>query len=108
MWDAHRMWNHIEEHPETMQDGLRATLGGHQGRWRSIAEAWEKMGVLRRIPQGGSYRLAFITRLGEVVAAKCPSCGDVLEAPKAMWLEHTECPTCHSSVSFVIGASGKS
>jgi len=102
MWDAHRMWNHIEEHAETMQDELRARLGGDQAGWRSIAEAWEKMGILRRSADSGSYRLALITRLGEVVSAKCPSCGEVADAPKAMWLEYTVCPHCHASVLFVI------
>jgi hypothetical protein len=102
MWDAHRMWNHIEEHAETRQDELHTVLGGDESRWRSIAEAWEDMGLLQRTPALGSYRLAFITRLGEVVAAKCPSCGEVADAPKAMWLEHTACPRCRAAVLFVI------
>jgi len=102
MWDAHRMWNHLEANAEARQDELRAILGGDQGRWRSIAEAWERMGVLRRRMERGSYRLALIARLGEIVSAKCPSCGGVADAPKAMWLEHTVCPHCHTAGMFVI------
>ena len=102
MWDAHRMWNHIEEHFDIKQDELRAALGSEQTRWRSIAELWENMGLLQRRADGASYRLAFITRLGQVVSAKCPSCGGFADAPKATWLERTACPHCKTGVFFVI------
>ncbi len=102
MWDAHRMWNHLEGHPQTRQDELGRVLGGGQTQWRSTAEAWEKMGLLHRTPEGASYRLALSTRLGEVISAKCPSCGTVAEGPKAMFFEELPCPECHAAVSFVI------
>ena len=101
MRDVHRMWDHLERHPGAMQDDLTQTLGGEQEQWQSVAEDWEKMGLLRRTPDGGSYRLALATRMGEVVPAKCSACGAVSMAPKSMLLENTTCPHCKATVSFV-------
>ena len=106
MWDAHRMWDHLEQHGETRQDKLSRVLGGEQDQWRMVAETWEKMGLLQRTPEGGSYRLALSTRMGKVVSAKCPSCGAVAEAPKAMFLEDMSCPHCRAKVLFVLLPKG--
>lgn len=104
MWEAHRLWDYLEFHPDARQDELRANLGGDQGQWRSVATLWEKMGLLRRTPEGRSYRLTLCTRMGKVVPAKCPSCGAVTEAPKAMFLEDIRCPECRAVASFVFHA----
>jgi hypothetical protein len=96
------MWDHLEQNPETRQDELRKSLGGEQDQWRSLAELCERMGLLQRVPQGNSYQLALCTRLGEVVPGKCPACGAISDAPKAMLLEPLICPDCHKEVSFVI------
>ncbi len=105
LWENHRLWDYLEQNPDTRQDGLRRILRGNQDQWRATAEAWEKMGLLHRKPEGGSYRLALSTRMGEVVSAKCPSCGEVTEAPKAMLLEETACTGCRAKVLFVILAT---
>ena len=102
IWDAHKLWEYLEGHPDTRQDELRQILGGEQEEWRSAAEAWEKMGLVRRTPEGRSYRLALSTRMGEIVSGKCPSCGAVAEAPKAMFLEELTCQYCQASGVFVI------
>lgn len=102
MAEAHRMWTHLERNPDARQDELATILGGDQRRWRSMAEAWEAMSLLRRTPDGGSYRLALSTRMGEVVSAKCSSCGGKADAPKAMFLEMLRCPHCRSTAHFVI------
>ncbi len=102
MWDAHRLWDHLERNPESKQDKLRRVLGGDQDIWRSVAEAWGKMGLLRRTPEDGSYRLSLSTRMGGLVSAKCSSCGHVGKAPKAMFLEKMACPECRATVLFVI------
>ena len=102
LWDAHRMWNQLERHPATRQDELPRILGGKKGQWRSVAEEWEKMGLLRRTPEGRSYRLDFSTRMDEVVLAKCPSCGVVAKARKTRFLNVQACPSCRSEVMFVI------
>lgn len=39
MWDNHRLWNHLEWHPDCRQDSLRDQLGGTQDNWRAVAEA---------------------------------------------------------------------
>ncbi len=102
IWANHRLWSHLELHPETRQDALRGALGGSQEYWRSVAEAWERMGLLCRTHDGASYRLALATRMGQVVSGKCPHCGRIAQAPKAMLLEQTTCPYCHATVHFVI------
>jgi hypothetical protein len=102
MWDAHRMWTHLEQTPGARQDELGRVLGGDQNRWRGVAETWEAMALLVRTPNRGSYRLALSTRMGEVVSAKCSACGAGAEAPKAMFLEPLTCRECRSTVSFVL------
>ncbi len=102
MWDAHSLWDHLERNPGLRQDELRKLLGGRQQRWSDMAETWEKMGLLRREPEAGTYRLTLSTRLGEIVSVKCPACGNIAEAPKAMCLEETPCPECQARVLFVV------
>ena len=102
MWDVHRLWDYLEQNPNSRQDELRRLLGGRKQRWQDIVEAWEKMGLLRRKPEGATYRLVLATRMGEVVSAKCPACGELVEAPKATCLEETACPKCEKRVLFVI------
>ena len=99
---SHRLWNHIENNPETRQDQIRKKLGGQQKQWDSIAEKWEQMGLLQRTPENGSYRLSLSTRLGQLIVGKCSSCGEITEAPKAMLLEKVTCPQCNNTAWFVI------
>lgn len=100
--DNHRLWTHIEANPGARQDQLREILGGDQTYWRSVTESWDRMGLIVREPADRSFRLSLTTRMGQIVSAKCPSCGHVHEAPKAMFLEEVNCPTCGTSVSFVL------
>lgn len=102
LWQNHLLWDYLEKHPDTRQDQLRQILSGDQDHWRWAAEAWEKMGLLNRTPDSGNYRLALSTRMGQLVRAKCPSCGEVSEAPKGMLLEKTACPQCGKTVFFVL------
>ncbi|MEX2119396.1 MAG: hypothetical protein WD847_07365 [Pirellulales bacterium] len=102
MWDAHRLWVHLEEHVEVRQDELRRALQGDQERWRAVAEAWDTMELIRRTPEGGSYRLSLITRMDERVLAKCSSCGVVAKASKIKFLGAVECPKCGATAMFVI------
>lgn len=106
MWLGHRLWDHLERNPDARQDELRQTLGGDQGNWRSLAEEWESMGLLRRRPEGGTYRLTLSTRMGEEVRAKCPSCGQVAEGSKAVFLEMMFCSKCSATALFVILSTG--
>ncbi|MEX0742122.1 MAG: hypothetical protein WD079_04935 [Phycisphaeraceae bacterium] len=101
LWHNHRLWDHLEWHPEARQDELRQTLGGGQEYWRTVAEAWEAMALLVRQPAGRSYRLTLTTRMGALVPAKCSACGKTVEAPKAMLLEETACPHCATTTAFV-------
>jgi hypothetical protein len=103
--ENHRLWTHLEQNPGAEQDALRQVLGGEEERWRSVAENWERMGLLNRIPAGRSYRLTLCTRMGEIVRGKCPACGHLDEAPKAMFLEQMACPKCRARVVFVLLAA---
>jgi hypothetical protein len=87
------------------QETLRLALGGEQERWRAVAEAWERMGLLGRVRAGRTYTLTLSTRMGEVVRGKCPACGRVDEAPKAMFLEPLACGGCRMRVLFVLRAA---
>lgn len=102
MWEAYRLWDHLERNPDFRQDELARTLGGDQEHWRSIVEGWEKMGLIRRQPDGRSYKLRLATRMGEIISAKCPHCGVVVQAPKAMCLEENTCPECRRKVILVM------
>ncbi len=100
MWDAHRLWNHLEQHPSCHQDKLRQLLGGDQDRWRSLVEVWEKMEIVHRTPSEGSYLLKLHTRMDEPATAKCPSCGAVGKAQKRDFLKRLPARAamqrCHS------------
>jgi hypothetical protein len=102
MRNAHRLWDYIEHHPDVRQAELRAVLGGEQQGWADIVTAWEKMRLLRRISDGNTYRLEFRTRMGQLVPAKCPECGNLTEGPKAMFLDKMPCPHCKKQASFVM------
>lgn len=104
MWLNHRLWSHLEATPGARQDELRQVLGGEQHYWRDVSEIWAKMGLLKRQPDGGSYRLNFSTRMGELTHGKCPACGKVVEAPKAMFFDDLTCPQCRTSAAFVLVA----
>jgi hypothetical protein len=101
----HLLWIHLEKNSNAEQESLRQVLGGDQERWRSVAESWDRMGLLCRTPAGRSYRLTLSTRMGEIVRGKCPACGNIDDAPKAMFLEQIACPKCRARVVFVLLAA---
>jgi hypothetical protein len=105
MWDAHRLWGFLEVEHEVAQDKLRVSLGGDQDSWRSIAETWEQMGVIRRIPERGSYRISLTTRITTEVRGKCRYCGATCKAAMGRFLEEISCPKCKSTGTFVILAA---
>ena len=102
MWDAHRLWSHLECEHEVRQDELRRKFGGDQDKWRWIAETWERMGLLCRVPEGGSYRLSLVSRLETRVRGKCASCGVTGQADKFHLFQEIQCPKCKASGFWVI------
>jgi predicted RNA-binding Zn-ribbon protein involved in translation (DUF1610 family) len=100
--DAYRLWNHLESQGTSRQDDLRTTLGGDQDQWRWMAETWERIGIVRRVPENQSYRLQLVTRLDEVIRGKCPNCGVVGKATKLRLLDSLECPKCRATGFFVL------
>ena len=105
IWVNHRLWTYLERHGEVRQDQLSEILGGDQSYWRMLSKSWSVMGLVSRVREGVSYRIALSTRMGQVVLAKCPSCGKSSEAPKGMFLEKMTCPYCNHRVSFVLLSS---
>ena len=101
MWDAYRLWNHIERNDECRQDELRTALGGDQDQWRSIAEAWERFGLILRISDRNSYRLSIATRIDGEALAKCPSCGAMIKGSMYKLLDAIDCPKCRAKGIFV-------
>ncbi|GEM_PF-2487735 len=108
VWMNHRLWNHLEAHPDCRQDELGQTLGGEQNHWRYVVESWEHMGLVQRTPENNSHRLSLRTRLGQPVPAKCSDCGSQIVAPKAMLLEPVRCPQCGANSCFVLLTSESS
>lgn len=102
LWRNHRLWEYVESRPECRQDELASALGPEQEYWRTVAEAWERLGLIVRVSAGRSYTLALRTRLGQVVIGKCAECGELLDAPKEALLEECTCAACGRNSLFVI------
>ena len=105
MWEAHRVWSHLEIVDATRQDELHKALGGDENVGRYLIATWERMGLVRRAIDGESHRVELATRMDEKVSAKCPSCGVVGKARKAKFLERISCPKCADQVEFTILAA---
>jgi hypothetical protein len=102
LWQNHKLWTLLEQSTEVRQDQLNFKLGGEAGRWRMVVEAWERMGLITRVRHGRTFLMTLATRLGQLVAAKCSLCGQITEAPKAMFLEVIGCPACGRESDFVL------
>lgn len=105
--DGHKLWSYLHRNGEVMQSELRARLGGDQDGWRAVADGWAELGLLARVPRQNSYLLSLATRLGQVVPARCPACGQTAEAPKSMFFESVRCFACGVEDYFVIGSGAK-
>jgi hypothetical protein len=105
MWDAHRLWTVLEEADDVPQDKLRVMLGGDQEYWRYIAESWDRMGLIQRIPERGSYRISLTSRVTQEIRGKCRSCGATGKAAMGRFLEEITCPRCKTTSTFVIIAA---
>lgn len=102
LWDCHKLWTEIEREPGLLQSSLSVRLGGAARHWAEVLSVWNSMGLTHVVPDGSSLRVSLATRLGGLVPGKCPACGRVEEAPKAMLLDALGCPGCGNNVSFVI------
>lgn len=102
LWDAHRLWDHLENHADTREAELHNVLGGQASTWRKIVSVWDQMKLIQRANRAGELVLTLSTSMGRIVSAKCYSCGETTEAPKAMFLEEILCPSCEVRGYFVI------
>ncbi len=102
VYDNHKLWSYLETNPGTIQKQINKKLGGDKSRWDSVIDGWLKMGLVHRTMSDSDGQLFLRTRMGQVVKAKCPECGKISEAPKAIFLCETKCLDCHKDVLFVI------
>ncbi len=109
LWDAHRLWSHLEQNPECREIDLESATSVPSERSRRILAAWREIGLIRRTSDGDTFRVNFATRMAELVRGKCSHCGQCTEAPKAIFLSPLSCPSCDERAWFVIlaGASGE-
>lgn len=102
MWDAHRLWDFLEQNGDTIQSKIHVSLGGDQQRWNQIVESWEQMGLVRRILLDGDHAVSLATLMEAVIAGKCPKCGVFGKIPKRKCLVEICCPKCRQTVVFLI------
>lgn len=106
MWNAHRVWNDIEHHPEVRFESNRTTAGEFEASADRIVGEWQRMGIIRSSDPRLPGQFSFCTRLDESVLAKCPSCGAIARAAKTRFMTQIACPKCRARDLFVIlGAS---
>lgn len=105
MWDAHRLWDHLERHSLVRQNDLRSALGGDQNHWRGLVESWGRMRIIRRQLVEGSHHLSFVTKLDETSDAKCFSCGALCNGPKRDFLRARSCTNCRQTSAFILLAA---
>ena len=91
---AHLLWNHFERHPGMCQRDIRAELGVVQEDAADIVELWERLGVLDRKADDGSYHLHFRTRLDTEVTGRCPNCGVRGKGRKDAFFPPVKCQKC--------------
>lgn len=109
LWDAHRLWSHLEENPGCRDHDLKAAPSAAPNDSAGILAAWRKMGLVRCASEGDTVRFTLTTRMAELVRGKCSRCGECTEAPKAIFLSPLSCPSCSARSWFVIlpGALGE-
>jgi hypothetical protein len=91
---AHLLWNHLERHPGMLQRDIRKQLGVVQEDAVNIVDLWERLGILDRQPENGSYQLYFRTRLDAEVTGRCPNCGVRGKGRKDAFFPSAKCQKC--------------
>ncbi len=91
---AHKLWNHLEKHPGTLQYDIHTELGVIQEFAAEIVELWEELGVIDRRPEDRTYRLWFRTRLDVEVQGVCQQCGVRGTGRKELFLKPLKCRRC--------------
>lgn len=101
---AHKLYTLFERESDVTLDEIGAACDPSEASWNRIVDLWTKMGILQAASSDNSRRLRLTTRMGGITPAKCPLCGVMTDAPKAMLLESFTCPSCERIACFVIMA----
>jgi hypothetical protein len=102
MQQAYELWNYLESASESTQGRLNENWERDQVNWRSIAQTWEAMGLIRRSPEGGPNGFVLATQMQSHSLGKCSACGAIGKAAKAKFLDKMNCPKCKQTAFFVI------
>jgi hypothetical protein len=100
--ECYRFWSFLEANGSVRQEELSRLLGGEQQMWVDVAATWEAMGLLRRVPEGHSYRISIILCFEEEAQAKCISCGAIHRGPKKRFYEAVTCDGCRKASVLVL------
>ncbi|QDV91048.1 hypothetical protein RAS2_21370 [Phycisphaerae bacterium RAS2] len=100
--NAYRLWNHLEQNPDSRQDELEEILGWVQEDWRQLCLRWEEFGLVYREPEGVSYRIRLRYPMREPTEGKCPACGETVKKPRCELLTQTPCDACGKVEVFVL------
>ena len=98
--ENHRLWSALHQAGE-IADGEQPSAATPE-QWGRTSEEWAAVGLVTRA--AGTTRLT--TRLGELVTAKCATCGRAVEAPKGMFFEPLPCDGC-GTVDYLVIAAGR-
>jgi hypothetical protein len=90
------IWNHLERNPGTLQRDTGPQVNVAQPVTRGILELWEHLGVIIRVPERGTYRLGFRTRLDVQATGVCHSCGVRGKGMKELFLKPITCQKCNT------------
>jgi len=99
---VHAVLDRLEQKGAVEVLDLRSMFGKNWRQAENIQSNLLRMGLLKKVETGGKTILSLSTRLGQIVRAKCPECGEVADGPKGIFLEESACPRCAKSVLFVL------
>jgi hypothetical protein len=98
---SHNLWSCLEEFEELSEKDLQRKFGESK-EYRGIVKSWNECGLLEQILRGESFSIRLYSQMEEATLGKCPSCGEIATAPKSLFLDDVQCPSCHNQESFVI------
>lgn len=101
MFNAHRIWDQLEQHGPLSVQTLRSEAGVDEEFLRNLLRHWEQLSLIHSTKKDDLQIVGLFTDMERISFAKCPSCGAVGRAAKFKLLEDRTCPQCRMRTSFV-------